>query len=376
MSKQRSRTHRSRRAFLTGTAVTVGSVLAGCSNGSNSSGNSSNGAGGEATSQSGGGTAAQSTTMGGSGGGTTQSGGGTTQSTSTTQSANETTNRSGGTATSATSRKQSGPVSILSAGSLELALTKGLSGTVDTKLQIESHGSSTVARMIDEGQRDPDIVTVADTALFDGPLHPPWYATFASNSVVIAYNQNTKAGKQLGKAGADDWYNYLLDNEVSLGRTDPTQDPLGYRALLMLELASRYYDDANNLRQKIPKQNQINPETGLISQFESGNIDAAIAYHNQAVERDYEFIDLPDQIDLSNPKYEKKWYSTVSYTAPSGKKTKGGLISYGSTIRHLNPTTVSVFKTETAGQYLEKFGFKIPESYPKYNGNPPSAVTS
>ena len=335
VSMREQRPSWSRRVFLAN-AVAVGGAVAGCSN---VAGTISDTTGGSRA---------------GSGTATTASG----------RAADET-NASG-----------SGPVSILSAGSLELAFENGLSKAVGTELQVESHGSSTVARMVSEGQRDPDIVTLADTALFDGPLHPSWYATFASNAVVIAYNENTEAGKGLGNAGAKNWYAYLLDNDVSLGRTDPTQDPLGYRALLMLELASRYYDDATNLRKTVPNQNQIYPETGLISQFESGNVDAAIAYRNMAVERDYDYIDLPDQIDLSNPKYEDDWYSTVSYTSPSGKETEGGLISYGSTIRNVNQTTRSVFEAQTTGEYLEEYGFKIPSGYPNYHGTPPSALTN
>jgi molybdate/tungstate transport system substrate-binding protein len=275
--------------------------------------------------------------------------------------------------TGATNGSGSGPVSVLSAGSLELAFGEGLSEAVDTDLRVESHGSSTVARLVSEGQRDPDIVALADTALFDGPLHPSWYSVFASNAVVIAYNPNTEAGERLGEAGSENWYDVLLDEDVTLGRTDPTQDPLGYRALFTLELASRYYDDANDLRERVPERDQIYPETGLISQFESGNVDAAVAYRNMAVERDYDYIDLPDRIDLGNPKYEADWYSTVSYTAPSGKTTRGGLIGYGSTVRNVNPTTKAVFETLTTGDYLEAYGFEVPANYPETHGNPPSA---
>ena len=277
-------------------------------------------------------------------------------------------------ATSATGGSGSGPVSVLSAGSLELAFGEGLSEAVETDLRVESHGSSTVARLVSEGQRDPDIVALADTALFDGPLHPSWYSVFASNAVVIAYNPNTEAGERLGEAGAENWYDVLLDEDVTLGRTDPTQDPLGYRALFTLELASQYYDDAENLRSRIPKRDQIYPETGLISQFESGNIDAAVAYRNMAVERDYDYIDLPDRIDLGSPKYEDDWYATVSYTSPSGKTTRGGLIGYGATVRNVTPTTKAVFETLTTGDYLEEYGFEVPPSYPETHGDPPSTL--
>ena len=265
-------------------------------------------------------------------------------------------------------------VAILAAGSLQNALANGLKPAVDVPVEIEAHGSATVARMIDEGQRDPDIVSVADVALFEAPLSPSWYSVYTSNSVVIAYNPDTDGGARLANAGTESWYEPMVNGNVNIGRTDPDQDPLGYRALFMLELASRYYDDTSSLREQILQQDQIYPETSLISQFETGSIDAAIAYRNMAVERDYEYIKLPDQINLSNPQYAEDWYSKTSYTLPSGQEIQGGLISYGSTIRHMSDAAVSVFDIHTTGGYLEEHGFLLRDQFPSYTGDVPQRV--
>jgi len=275
---------------------------------------------------------------------------------------------------SSTQREQSPTIAILAAGSLQNALANGLKPAVDVPVKIEAHGSTIVARMVDEGQRDPDIVTVADVALFKEPLFPPWYSTFTSNSVVIAYNPDTNSGERLADAGTESWYKPILGGSVNIGRTDPDQDPLGYRALFMLELASRYYRDAPNLREQIPQQDQIYPETSLISQFETGSIDAAIAYRNMAIERDYEYINLPDQINLSSPQYSEDWYSTASYTLPSGQEVQGGLIAYGSTVRHMSDVALSVFDIHTTGSYLKEYGFLLNDQFPSYIGDVPQRV--
>ncbi|WP_256687500.1 extracellular solute-binding protein [Halococcus qingdaonensis] len=277
------------------------------------------------------------------------------------------TNGGGGSGTSTT-------IAILAAGSLQNALSNGLEPAVDVPVNVEAHGSATVARMIDEGKRDPDIVSVADVALFEEPLSPPWHSVFTSNAVVIAYNPDTEGGKRLAEAGSENWYDALASDDVRIGRTDPDQDPLGYRALFTLELASRYYDNASNLREKILQKNQIFPETALISQFESGSIDAAIAYRNMAVERDYEYIDLPDRIDLSNPQYDEEWYSTVSYTLPTDQMVQGGLISYGSTIRKMSDAALDVFAAHTTGDYLDEHGFLLRDQFPMYEGDVPQRV--
>ena len=266
------------------------------------------------------------------------------------------------------------PVKILAAGSLQNALTEGLQPAVDVPVEVESHGSATVARMIDEGKRDPDIVSVADVALLEDPLSPAWYSVFTSNSIVIAYNPDTDGGQAMADAGADSWYEPLIEGEVALGRTDPDQDPLGYRTLFTLELASRYYDGVSDLQEQVLSDEQIYPETSLISQFETGSIDAAAAYRNMAVERDYEFVELPNQIDLSDPQYADEWYSAVSYTLPNGHEIQGGLISYGSTIRHTSEAARSVFDVHTTGDYLQEHGFILREQFPTYTGDVPERI--
>jgi molybdate/tungstate transport system substrate-binding protein len=281
---------------------------------------------------------------------------------------------SGCTGAGSRDQSRSTPVTILAAGSLQNALANGLKPAVDIPVEVEAHGSATVARMIDEGQRDPDIVSVADVALLTEPLSPPWHSVFTSNSVVIAYNPDTDGGARLAEAGTESWYEPMINGSVSIGRTDPDQDPLGYRTLFMLDLASRHYNDASDLREGILQQNQIYPETSLISQFETGSIDAAFAYRNMAVEREYEYIELPDQINLSNPEYAEDWYSTTSYTLPSGHEIQGGLISYGSTVRHMSNAAVSVFEAHTTGSYLEEYGFIMRERFPAHTGDVPQRI--
>jgi molybdate/tungstate transport system substrate-binding protein len=265
------------------------------------------------------------------------------------------------------------PVRILAAGSLQHALASAFVNEVTVPVAVECHGSATLARLVAEGHRDPDIVTVADTALFESPLSPPWYATFAGNAVVLAYRSETAGGRRIADAGPDRWYEPLLDGGVRLGRTDPDQDPLGYRTLFALELATAYYDAAPALAERIPRRNQVYPETTLISQFETGAIDAAFTYRNMAVERGYDYVSLPAAIDLSDPAHAER-YATVSYTLPSGHEVDGGVIGYGSTVRTERDAALDVFTAHTTGAYLDDAGFVLDGTYPRYEGDVPNAV--
>lgn len=277
---------------------------------------------------------------------------------------------------SACTNESSPSVSLMAAGSLNHAFENGLATQQsDASLEIEAHGSVTVARLIAEGKRDPDIVSLADAALFDGPLHPAWHVEFATNALVLAYNPDTAAGRKLAEAGPDDWYEPLLQSEVRLGRTDPDLDPLGYRTLFALDLASRYHE-VPDLSDRLRAPRQIYPETSLISQFEVGAIDAAFAYRSMAAARGYAFVELPPQINLSRPAYARSWYRQATYRLPDGKVVRGAPISYASTIRHLRPEVRAVFRRQCRGTYLTAFGFSVPEDYPRVYGDAPAPVSS
>ncbi|WP_251330233.1 extracellular solute-binding protein [Haloplanus pelagicus] len=261
-------------------------------------------------------------------------------------------------------------VSVLAAGSLNDALENGLRSRVDARLRVEAHGSAEVARLVAAGTKAPDIVSLSDVALFDGPLDPSWYAEFATNAVVVAYDADSEGGRRLAAAAPDRWYRPLLAEGVSLGRTDPDLDPLGYRTLFVLDLATEYYGLETDLGEAIPRREQIFPETRLVSQFETGAIDAAITYRSMAEQRGYDYVSLPPEIDLGTPRFADR-YAAVSYELPSGTVVRGAPVSYGSTMRHDSAPVRAVFERAITGAYLGEFGFVVPDDYPRFTGDSP-----
>lgn len=271
--------------------------------------------------------------------------------------------------------REDDPVSLLAAGSLNNALENGLRPAVGERVRVEARGSAEVVRLVASESKDPDIVSVADTALFEGVFSPDWFAEFATNAIVLAYDPDSDGGRRIAAAGADEWYRPLLDGAVRLGRTDPAVDPLGYRTLFVLELATEYYDVDANLRAEIPDRDQIFPETQLVSQFETGAIDAAVTYRSMAVDRGYEYVDLPAAIDLSDPDLADR-YASATYELPNGRVVTGDAIRYGSTARRDAPPVADVFVAQVTGEYLANFGFTVPSNYPRYSGNVPDTITN
>ena len=152
-------------------------------------------------------------------------------------------------------------------------------------------------------------------------------------------------------------------------------DPLGYRTLFCLELATEHYGTDSDLREVIPRSDQVYPETQLVSQFETGGIDAAIAYRNMAEERGYDYVELPAEIDLGDPAFADR-YAAASYELPDGTVVSGDVVSYGSTVRHESGTVLDVFETHISGDYLTESGFTVPDDYPRYTGNVPETIAN
>lgn len=259
------------------------------------------------------------------------------------------------------------PVSILAAGSLQHVLSNEVRDAVEERIQIEARGSVAAARLVADGARDPDILALADAGLFDSVLEGDWYARFATNSLVVAYDDESIGGRRIAEASR--WFDPVLAGQATLGRTDPDLDPLGYRTVLMLDLAAALYD-RSSLREEVLAPDQIYPETSLLSRFETGDLDAAVVYRNMAVERDYAYVALPSAIDLSDPGRDES-YADASYALSNGETVEGSHIAYGVQARTDRAATAEVFDTVVNDSILAESGFVVPDSYPRYDGDVP-----
>ncbi|MDQ2072496.1 extracellular solute-binding protein [Haloarcula sp. H-GB4] len=262
-------------------------------------------------------------------------------------------------------------VDVLVAGSLQKAASETLQPQTGVELAVEARGSVQAARLVADGKRDPAIVALADPTLFDRVMDTTWHAVIASNEMVLAYNPETDAGTRI--ADAEPWYAPLKRASVSLGRTDPALDPLGYRTLFVLSLAADYYDEPG-LADAALSPDQTYPETQLLAQFETGAVDAAFVYRSMAVERDYPFREFPPEIHLGDPAYAEQ-YQTTSYELPNGTTITGSPIEYGAVRRDNQEATRTAFEAVLSGDWLAPHGFTLRQAYPRLVGDVPSTVT-
>lgn len=237
------------------------------------------------------------------------------------------------------------PPAVLVAGSLQ-----GVARRVGDA-SVEAHGSVAVRRLVLEGARDPDAVAVADPRLLDGVAERG--RLFATNALVLAYDPASPA------AGAirSDWTAAVEDPSLALGRTDPRQDPLGYRTVLALRLAEPLGVDA----EAVLAGSSVFPETALLRALEAGQLDAAFAYRSMAVEHDLPYVSLPPSIDFADPD-RADHYATASMSV-DGETVTGAPIVYAAAA--LTPRGEPwVAALSTARPVLEDAGFAVPAGYP------------
>ena len=183
------------------------------------------------------------------------------------------------------------------------SLTKPLQPVLDAftaqtgiVIQRESGASLEHVRKITDLHRIPDVLLLADADVFPRylvPAHATWYADFARNRMVVAY---TPKSKHAGEITPENWTSILQRSDVEIGRTDPSIAPVGYRTLLMFQLAERFYRKPNlaaSLLEHSPNRN-IRPNAAeLAALLAAGELDYIYDYQSVAESNGFGYVALP-----------------------------------------------------------------------------------
>jgi molybdate/tungstate transport system substrate-binding protein len=235
-------------------------------------------------------------------------------------------------------KNKSEEIIIFHAGSLSVPL-KQLADQFEknnpgVKILMEPAGSLVCARKITELKKPCDIIASADYFVIDRlivPQYASWSIRFATNEIVIAFQEISKYANEIN---SQNWMDILLREDVTYARSDPDSDPGGYRAVLSFKLAEKYYWKPG-LADKLQLKDRsfIRPkEVDLVALVEANAVDYMFQYKSVAIQHNFKYIELPDEINLGNPSMNGI-YNLVSHNVTGSRpgstmKVTGEYINY------------------------------------------------
>ena len=269
------------------------------------------------------------------------------------------------------------------AGSMGAVMDRGLGPAFAQSRGVHyqgiGQGSYGLARLIAARQVQADVFVV----ITPGPVRVVQKAGLlekavpvASTQMVIAYSPKSRFADlfRAAAAGRTSWYQVLEHKGVRFGRTNPATDPQGRNIILMMQLASDYYQQPGLVKRilgPIDNSAQIFAEPSLLSRLESGQIDASSGYLSAAISHHLPYIKLPDAINLSDPAMQTRWYNKAGFklVRPQGQTVKAKvqpLVFYAAVLknaRHPQEAKAFVrFLQSAAGQRLfKKYGYSAPK---------------
>lgn len=189
----------------------------------------------------------------------------------------------------------------------------------EVQVTLDYAGSRACAHAVLEG-RDADVVALADPHVFEDllvPEHVDIFFVFATDRIVLAYDEFSLHS---GAISRDNWFDILAKDGVLFARSDHNLDPCGYRTLMVWQLAEKYYGRPglfNILNEKCTNDMIYPKSIDSSAALLEGRVDYVFAYSSVAEQFGFNYVNLPDRVNLSNPAYADE-YSLVSVTV-SGK---------------------------------------------------------
>jgi molybdate/tungstate transport system substrate-binding protein len=211
----------------------------------------------------------------------------------------------------------SGKLIIFHAGSLAVPFRE-ITGEFKKRnplvdVQMESAGSVECARKITDLKKPCDIMASSDYTVIDKMLIPgftKWNLPFVSNEMCIVYTEKSKYADVITQRN---WIDILSRQDVVTGRSDPNADPCGYRSVMTMQLAEKFYRRPGLAKSMLSKNlNMIRPkEVDLIALLETRTVDYIFLYKSVAIQHKLKFLELPDEVNLKNPDMTELYRSAV-----------------------------------------------------------------
>ena len=270
-----------------------------------------------------------------------------------------------------------GTLHVALAGTMEQVISRqiGPAFTAATgyRLDITRQSSVLLANRIASGELTPDVYISSDANVMELVMGPAnndrarWYLPILRSRTVIMHGTQSRFNNDIEavRAGKLPWYELMQRPGLVLKRPNPTVDSGGYHAIFVFDLAERLYK-LPGLKQRVlgndDNEGQYFDRTKEFPLIRGGSIDVFVTYITNPLVEGLPFLDLPEEIDQSNPSMQD-WYATTSYTNPRGQTFRGTYAAYAVTIpvASANPMAAEQFVrlllSEKGMTLFERAGF-------------------
>jgi molybdate/tungstate transport system substrate-binding protein len=228
----------------------------------------------------------------------------------------------------------------------------------------------------------------AVTAAHLGNQSSGWAIAFASDQMTLAYSnatlQNSAANatvtackSALAANTTMAWGNcftMLTSGSVKVGTGNPNADPSGYRGWIVLEAAGQAYANNSSFYENRLISNNGNVTAAsaadLIAPLQTGQIQFLWIYKSSAIAHNLNYLQLPEQVNLGDPKYSS-FYSQFSYQLATGIET-GGVIRLWITVPADSTDTADslqfvAFVVKNSPTLLSQYGLLLTTPAKLYN---------
>ncbi len=219
------------------------------------------------------------------------------------------------------------------------ALSSGFSSQTGVQTSPpKAGGSFALAQQIAQGNPVSVFVSVAKSAVSSSYLKNTssgWAIAFAGDQMTIAYSNAsalTPASEKLVGAFQSatstnttsawfDFYFSLTSGAVKVGISNPSADPAGFRAWLVLEAAGKLYsgNESYFVSRMIANSGNTTGASAadLVAPLESGQIQFLFIYKSAAIAHKLNYLQLPSAVNFGNASYAS-FYSQFTYTISTG----------------------------------------------------------
>ncbi|CCC81556.1 substrate-binding domain-containing protein [Thermoproteus tenax] len=219
-------------------------------------------------------------------------------------------------------------------------LAKAFGNSTGAQVLVKPGGSFALAQQIALGYPCNVFMPVAfrQAVSMMGAYDPGWAIAVAADSNVIVYsNASLSAFPDMGKVieeyrkahysnSSDAWYSFFNDltsGKYKLGVANPSTDPEGLYAMLILQAAGVLY--AHNATYFIARMIANGANVTRTSTFyyvvplKEGQMSFVFSYKSYAVSNGLQYLELPPWLNFGDSGYTG-WYSRFSYTISVGGK--------------------------------------------------------